>query len=204
MDHSEEDEPADQDFLNKIKKRKEASHELHRQGVSAEVLGKHNKKQEFKPVVIPKDKVQRQRIMERINMNVFLKGLTDEGKNVIVDAMREAKFKKGETVIRQGDTGDEFYIIDSGEIDCLRVNKPGESSRYMKTYLTGEGFGELALLYNAPRAATLTCKTATTLFVLDRHTFVHVVSESTIKKRERYAGVIEHIELLNGMEQYEK
>lgn len=44
-------------------------------------------------------------------------------------------------------------------------------------------FGELALLYNAPRAATIKAKTNGSLFSLDRETFNHIVKEAVIKKR---------------------
>lgn len=44
-------------------------------------------------------------------------------------------------------------------------------------------FGELALLYNAPRAASIEAKSAATLFALDRATFNAIVKEATIKRR---------------------
>ncbi len=198
------DDEEDSEIAKQLEKKKAQGKEKKREGVSAEAYGKHNKKGDFKPIVIQKDKDQRKRILDKINQNIFLKGLSDEEKDVIVDAMKELKFKKGEAVIRQGENGDEFYVIDSGEIDCTRVFKQGEPAKYLKTYYPGEGFGELALLYNAPRAATLTCKTNSVLFVLDRQTFNHVVRESTVKKRDRYQAVIDQIELLSSMEKYEK
>jgi cAMP-dependent protein kinase regulator len=205
-DSSEEesDDREDSEMSSKLAKRKEKGKEVKRAGVSAESYGKYNKKAEFKPVVIPKDKEQKKRILEKINQNIFLKSLSDEDKEIIIDAMKELKKKKGDIVIRQGDPGDEFFVVDEGEIECHRVFKQGEAAKYLKTYLAGEGFGELALLYNAPRAATLTCKTPCTLLVLDRQTFNHVIRESTFKKRQRYEEVINKIELLNGMEKYEK
>lgn len=54
----------------------------------------------------------------------------------------------------------------------------------MKTYLSGEAFGELALLYNAPRAASIRAKTDSVLFSLDRITFNHIVKDASRKKRE--------------------
>lgn len=200
----ESDDREDSEMSDKLAKRKEKGKEVKRAGVSAESYGKYNKKAEFKPVVIPKDKDQKKRILDKINQNIFLKGLSDEDKDIIIDAMKELKKKKGEIVIRQGDPGDEFFVVDEGEIECHRVFKQGEAPKYLKTYLAGEGFGELALLYNAPRAATLTCKSPCTLLVLDRETFNHVIRESTFKKRKRYEEVIDKIDLLNGMEKYEK
>ena len=49
---------------------------------------------------------------------------------------------------------------------------------YLKTYVPGEAFGELALLYNAPRAATIVAKTACVLWQLDRNTFNHIVKDA--------------------------
>ena len=46
-----------------------------------------------------------------------------------------------------------LYLVDKGELDCYRkMKKTDEEDTYLKTYKPGEAFGELALLYNAPRA----------------------------------------------------
>jgi cAMP-dependent protein kinase regulator len=55
----------------------------------------------------------------------------------------------------------------------------GKDPVYLKSYNPGEVFGELALLYNAPRAATIVAKTNAELWSLDRRTFSHIVSDST-------------------------
>ena len=64
---------------------------------------------------------------------------------------------------------------------------------------------ELALLYNAPRAATITCSSdECILFALDREAFNHIVREAAIKKREKYENLLGKIDLLKNMEHYEK
>jgi cAMP-dependent protein kinase regulator len=48
----------------------------------------------------------------------------------------------------------------------------------LKSYEPGDAFGELALLYNAPRAATIKSKTDSFLWVLDRNTFNYIVKDA--------------------------
>lgn len=68
--------------------------------------------------------------------------------------MEEKVYKAGQKVIVQGDDGDVLYLVDTGSLDCFRtVTKDGEKKEiFLKTYGPGDTFGELALLYNAPRA----------------------------------------------------
>lgn len=89
--------------------------------------------------------------------------------------------KSGEQVIREGDEGLTLYVVGSGEYDCSK-NINGVNT-YLKTYKTGEYFGELALMYNAPRAASIKCTQSGVLYALDRQTFKHVVEEAANKRR---------------------
>ena len=57
-------------------------------------------------------------------------------------------------------------------------------------------FGELALLYNAPRAATITADEESTLFSLDRETFNAIVKEASQKKREQYEDFLTTVPIL--------
>ena len=67
-------------------------------------------------------------------------------------------------------------------------------------YNPGESFGELALLYNVPRAATIIVKSdECELFSLDRNTFNSIVKESIEKKRDKYDEFLERVEILKCM-----
>jgi cAMP-dependent protein kinase regulator len=74
----------------------------------------------------------------------------------------------------------------------------------LKTYVPGEAFGELALLYNAPRAATITAKTNCHLWVLDRNTFNFIVKDAASRKREQYEDFLKSVSILSQMDHYER
>ena len=77
-----------------------------------------------------------------------------------------------------------MYVIDEGRLECYKRFAGLEEEKLLKTYIPGESFGELALLYNAPRAATIKAIENVTTFALDRETFNNIVKFSAIKKRE--------------------
>jgi cAMP-dependent protein kinase regulator len=81
-------------------------------------------------------------------------------------------------------------VIDAGQLDCYKTFNAEEGPKYLKTYQPGEAFGELALLYNAPRAATITAKSDCTLFALDRDCFNHIVKDAAAKKREKFENLL--------------
>lgn len=74
----------------------------------------------------------------------------------------------------------------------------------VKKYGPGEFFGELALLYNAPRAASIYAKSENCLcWALDRETFNNIVKDASIKKREKYQNFLSKVEILKTLNEYE-
>lgn len=92
----------------------------------------------------------------------------------VVAAMREVHFQPGDIVIQQGDVGDDFYVVDSGTFTVFLKQKGNVP---VMTYEKGGTFGELSLMYNSPRAATVRCEKAGVLWALDRRTFRAILME---------------------------
>lgn len=86
---------------------------------------------------------------------------------VLVKALYENSFAVGEVIFRQGETGDKFYVVKSGEVEGVVTGEKAETF----TLRCGEFFGERALLKNAPRAATMTAVTQVCCLVLSRDDF---------------------------------
>jgi len=76
----------------------------------------------------------------------------------------------GEDVIVQGEIGDRFFLIESGEVEVI------ENGDFRRTEGPGESFGEIALLYDVPRTATVRAKVATRLLALERDQFLTAVT----------------------------
>eukprot|EP00533_Pseudo-nitzschia_delicatissima_P003535 CAMPEP_0116079954 /NCGR_PEP_ID=MMETSP0327-20121206/1416_1 /TAXON_ID=44447 /ORGANISM="Pseudo-nitzschia delicatissima, Strain B596" /LENGTH=818 /DNA_ID=CAMNT_0003570611 /DNA_START=216 /DNA_END=2673 /DNA_ORIENTATION=+ len=94
-----------------------------------------------------------------------LSNLAEEEVNMLIEAMEKFKVAPGETIIEQGDVGDYLYVLKEGSVRYL---KDGSE---IGTAGPGEVFGELALLYDCPRAATVVAEGDCLLFRASRETF---------------------------------
>lgn len=102
----------------------------------------------------------------------------------LVRAAHRATFAPGEAVVRLGEQGDEFYVIDAGEVAI---------EEYGRTQGPGSGFGEIALLRDVPRTATVSARTNVELWAIGRPTFIAAVTGSGDASRLAAAVVAEHL-----------
>lgn len=175
-----------------------------RTSVSAEAYGQWNKRSDFRPRHIPKTNEQRQRIIEVIDKCFMFSSLEKIEKEVLILAFEERRFAPGDKVIRQGDDGNELFVVDQGELSCSKIFPHETEERYLKKYTSGEAFGELALLYNVPRAASIISVAECLCWVLDRDCFNNIVKDAARKKRETYESFLASVPLLKDIDNYEK
>lgn len=173
-----------------------------RRSVFAESYEPGEDDQAAEKVVHSKSDEQRQRLGEAVS-NIFLfRSLDNEQMVEVLDAMFEKKVVAGERLIEQGDDGDNFYVIDSGRYEVF-VSKDGGESKCVLTYSNEGFFGELALMYNTPRAATVVATSEGILWALDRITFKRIICGSASRKRQMYQSFLESVPMLKTLEPYE-
>lgn len=130
--------------------------------------------------------------------------LDPKDQQIVIDAMSIKTFNEGDYIIKQGDDGNELYIVGEGSQKCFRLMPGNTETTFLKNYGPGDLFGELSLMYNTPRAASIVATSFSRLFSLDRQTFNAIVKTSTIKKRELYEQFLSKIEILQSLDSYER
>lgn len=160
------------------------------------------------PPVHPKSPEDCARIKENIRtkpgLQVLFGHLSANSLEQVVGAFFLRRVQAGEVVIQQGADGDYFYVVESGvyEIFVQRPDSPVPEKVMVAT--AGASFGELALMYNCPRAATVRCAEPGGLWCLDRECFQMMLVTEANSKRSQYEGFLAQIEVLTSLNSFER
>nr|CUU99375.1 hypothetical transcript [Hymenolepis microstoma] len=175
-----------------------ATRRVRRGAVSGEVYTEEDAASYVKKVV-PKDYKTMTALSKAIARNVLFAHLDENERSDIFDAMFPLHRSKGDIIIKQGDEGDNFYIIDQGEVD-IYVN--GE---LVSCIGEGGSFGELALIYGTPRAATVKARSdEVKLWGIDRDSYRRILMGSTIRRRKMYQDFLARVPILDNLEKWER
>lgn len=155
--------------------------------LSEEDIAELKKEVDLNALYTKKSASEKARIADAIKTSVMFRNISDEQRELIYGVMEPIAVKKGDWVIKQGAVGDRFYIIDEGTFE-VRILKEGEKDDGTGGSIVHhyEGslskhlhpiFGELALMYSAPRSASVIARTDGVLFGLHRSAFRQVLSK---------------------------
>lgn len=138
---------------------------------------------------IPKTQECRDRLKATISGNTLFRHLTPEELDEVISAMWQVHIRGGEIILREGDDGDNMYVVENGELDVLY------SGEVVATLNSGRSFGEQALMYNSRRNATIRAKTDVTLWAVDRGTFRRIMMQESLKRRALYESFLTKVTL---------
>lgn len=103
--------------------------------------------------------------------------------SIIVDAMSDQEYVKNATLCQEGAIGSHLFVIAEGMCTVCVSTKASEPEKQIGP---GSAFGELAILYNCSRTATVTATTEVRVWVLDRRTFQTIMMKTGKERRKKY------------------
>jgi protein kinase A len=175
-----------------------SDHQSNRNNVRAQKQNRQNifsqsldiEADDFQTPVFPKSAAAIQFIDGTLEGNFVFASLAPKERRTMIDAMQCETVPTGTQIIKQGETGDYFYVVETGtvnfEVDGAQV---GSCSR-------GGSFGELALLYDCPRAATCVAQSECELWKVDQKTFRHILANSNSSQKKDVHHVLQKVSFL--------
>lgn len=184
--------------------------------VSAESLSSALEKDDKLPeTIVPKTEKQKERILEALSRQTLFQSLEREQKEAVLAAMQEVTCRAGDIVIKQGDDGNFCYVVEQGTLDVY-VQPPGtlpedafaapmdKLGTKVVSYSPGAIFGELALLYLQPRAASVVATSDCTMWALDRVTFRKIIAVKNQDRRILLDSFLQQVPLLQHLRSVER
>ncbi len=150
---------------------------------------------------------EKQKVEERLQ---FLKGIelfqkfNDGGLEKIADVMTMKSYQPNDKIIRQGEVGDRFYMIASGRVSVTQQSTFSSTVVELVKLGPNKYFGELALIEDSPRKATVTAITAVTCWTVDRKSFLSLFGSMKEALNESVGvRMLKNVKLLNALSEHQ-
>jgi len=142
----------------------------------------------------PKSDAAVQFIDSALEGNFIFASLSPKERRLLIDAMMMEAVPAGTVIIKQGETGDFFYVVEEGQVSfVVDNNNVGSTGR-------GGSFGELALLYSCPRAATCLADTACRLWKVDQKTFRYMLANNSNSQQKDMNEILRKVPFLTELD----
>ncbi|KAG1936476.1 cGMP-dependent protein kinase egl-4 [Pimephales promelas] len=142
---------------------------------------------------VPKSAKSKELIKSAILDNDFMKNLEMSQIQEIVDCMYPVDYEKNSCIIKEGDVGSLVYVMEEGKVE---VTKEGLK---LCTMGPGKVFGELAILYNCTRTATVRTVTSVKLWAIDRQCFQTIMMRTGLIKHAEYMELLKSVLTFRGL-----
>jgi len=131
----------------------------------------------------------------------YLRGMAPELISELVDRLEGVTVPAGEAVVREGDLGDRLFLVAAGTLRAYQ-DTSGEAGlgRHTRELSAGAVFGELSLMYDVPRDATIVAQGPCDLYVLRRRTWAAMVKRSPILEQHFKTATLGRSEVLGAVD----
>ncbi|KAH8378480.1 hypothetical protein KR093_011630 [Drosophila rubida] len=140
-----------------------------------------------------KDERSRELIKTAILDNDFMKNLDLAQIREIVDCMYPVKYPAKNLIIKEGDAGSIVYVMEDGRVEVSREGK------YLSTLSGAKVLGELAILYNCQRTATITAITECNLWAIERQCFQTIMMRTGLIRQAEYTDFLKSVPIFKDL-----
>ncbi|KAF1615247.1 UNVERIFIED_CONTAM: cGMP-dependent protein kinase 2, partial [Eudyptes robustus] len=147
----------------------------------------------FEEARVRKDSSEKKLITNALNKNQFLKRLEPHQIRDMVECMHERTFQQGSYVIREGEPGNHIFVLKEGSLEVFQQNK------LLSSIPVWTAFGELAILYNCTRTASVKAITNVKTWALDREVFQNIMRVTAQTRQEQYRNFLRSVSLLKNL-----
>ncbi|KAF8373784.1 egl-4, partial [Pristionchus pacificus] len=140
-----------------------------------------------------KNAAAKQLIRDAVHKNDFLKQLAKEQIIELVECMYEMRARSGQWVIQEGEPGDRLFVVAEGDLTVSREGIP------LGTMRPGTVMGELAILYNCTRTASVQALTDVQLWVLDRSVFQMITMRLGMERQQQLMSFLTKVSIFENL-----
>ena len=137
-------------------------------------------------------------IKTSLSRHFIFSSLSEKQREMIIDEMKLFAIDSNEIIFLQNSKGNAYYIVASGRLEVI-VNE-----KRVNIMREGDSFGELALLHDTPRSATVRTVMNTALWVLDRNTFRNILQELNVQNYKENRSFIDSVPIFQILSEGQK
>ncbi|KAL0965298.1 hypothetical protein UPYG_G00279420 [Umbra pygmaea] len=129
----------------------------------------------FQTIMVRAGVIKHSQYMEFLRSIPSIQSLPEDILSKVADVLEETHYSDCDYIIRQGATGDTFFIISEGQVKVTQQKSSNEEPEFLTTLSKGDWFGEQALKGEDVRTASVTAVGRVTCLVVDRESFMHLI-----------------------------
>lgn len=122
-------------------------------------------------------------LLDRLAKNAVLRSLPPHEVHAMIPHLRDYEIDEGATLFKQGDDGDAMYLIDQGSLGIYVAMEDDPEPKKIGEIGDGDIVGEMALIKNAPRSATIIAQTDTRMMRMEKDAFKRIILQSPQMKQ---------------------